>query len=240
MNMNDPQTFNTNFNNSMQQDDLFKASLNTGPRGGIPIKNLKNNCQNLNQTYNPNSNQNNNFNTIYNQNPNPDQNSNQNFNQNPNSNPNSNSNQNSNLNQNQQKNNDDNLSIISKNSNLSQTQSKIKKITSCINNKLLDDDKSSDSDSSYESATSIKKNKSLYQNDIFNDGKPYSIKNKILEYSKEIILIVIIYIVLSQDFLKKKIAVHLPQIINGNLQGTIIYGTLHAILYVIFKSLLKA
>lgn len=194
---------NNNNNNDNQQENLFRASLNTGPRGGVSIKNIKKNINIPNQNQNPPPNPTPNFNP--NQTPNFNQNPNQNIKQ------------------------DDNASIESKKANNVQ---KIRNIASCINDKLLNNnltetekDNLSESDENDEIEYKIEKT---------------NVKNKMLGYLKDIILIVIIYVVLSQDFLKKKIAEYIPNIANSNIHGSIIFGILHATLYLTFRAMLKS
>ena len=95
------------------------------------------------------------------------------------------------------------------------------------------DDKSRDSESSNDTVMS-KKNKKKQKNKTKSSDKMY-------DYVKEPIIIIILYIVLSQDMIKNAIATYIPQINpseetgNVTLLGVVIYGTILATLYMIIK-----
>jgi hypothetical protein len=110
--------------------------------------------------------------------------------------------------------------------------SPMKKLGNIINNKLKEsndvilsssyDSTMSDSDDeTYVSQKKIKITKN--SNDTY------------LEYIRDSILIIIIYVILSQDFLQRAIISYIPQIANGGIISHTIYGVIHAIIYIIFK-----
>jgi len=64
-------------------------------------------------------------------------------------------------------------------------------------------------------------------------------EGKILENIKEVILITLVYTILSQDFMKRTIGQYIPQTTTGTISGYMIYGAIHAFLYLLFKMILK-
>jgi hypothetical protein len=61
----------------------------------------------------------------------------------------------------------------------------------------------------------------------------------IREYIKEMMLIIIVYTILSQDFLKRTISIYIPQITTNTTSSYLIYGIIHAILFIILKIILR-
>jgi transcriptional regulator with XRE-family HTH domain len=82
-------------------------------------------------------------------------------------------------------------------------------------------------------------------NEIKSSKKPKkeSITNIILKYSKESLLLFVIYVILSQSFVKRSVGMYLPQI-NGNPDGSksfvgiATYGAILTIMFMVFKKLL--
>lgn len=206
---------NNNTNNEIVVDKQFQESLNTGPRGGTSIKDLQQSQQPQKQ---------------FQYQPLPPQTLQQDTQQ---------------IQQKmlqlqqqtlqlEQKINQQQkiLQSQSQNDNSSQNSklfSKIKKMGNNINNKLLEKSENSIIDSQTESESVIS----------YDDNDNIEINNKsyLLNYLRDASLIVIIYVILSQDFLKRTIGTYLPQINSDSVVGTIIYGILHAILYIIFRML---
>jgi len=118
---------------------------------------------------------------------------------------------------------------------------KVSNIVEKINQKLLEKDSTDET----ESTISLEKEntnteKSDNKKSFFNFNFDFDIKNKFFEYVKEIVLIVVLYIIISQPFIKNKLSEHFTIMENGNLIGIVIYGFIFAILYIIFKSILRA
>lgn len=140
----------------------------------------------------------------------------------------------SHMSQNSQNSQYSDCSNISKNSNKS---SPIKKLGNIINNKLKDKN-----DSIINSINSISSHDSMTINSDTDENK--EVNNKInkkssneiyIDMAKDAILIIVIYLILSQDFLKRAIGVYLPQIESDNVVGNAIYGAIHAIIFIAFK-----
>lgn len=85
-----------------------------------------------------------------------------------------------------------------------------------------------------------------YENDIDSDGAEHEEQNESKnneyissEMIKEALLLFIIYIILSQSFVKKTIGKYVPYITNGNdstkIFGVLIYGALLTILFIACK-----
>lgn len=60
------------------------------------------------------------------------------------------------------------------------------------------------------------------------------------EYLGDSILIIIIYVILSQDFLRRTISSYIPQIETEGIVGITIYGVIHAILYIVLKMIFSS
>ena len=113
----------------------------------------------------------------------------------------------------------------------------IEHLVADINNSIDEfspsDDKSRDSESSNDSV-SFKKNKKTKKNKSKSSDKMY-------DFIKEPIIIIVLYIVLSQDMIRNAISTYIPQINpseetgNVTLLGVVIYGTILAVLYMIIK-----
>jgi len=137
---------------------------------------------------------------------------------------------------NENKHSDDNGKINSNKNNFS-----IEHLVTDINNSLDEfspsDDKSRDSDFSGSSENSYKKKrkKSTKNNIEYDSMKTY------YGYIKEPVIIIILYVFLSQEAVKNAISTYVPQINpseeTGSVTtiGVIIYGVILAVLYAVIK-----
>jgi hypothetical protein len=126
----------------------------------------------------------------------------------------------------------------SRNSNKSNKDSSpIKKLGNIINNKLKDKNDSIINSMSSHDTMTIKS--SVYDtednNEIIKKIDNNSSNETHFEIVKDAILIVVIYLILSQDFLKRAISVYLPQIESESVVGSAMYGVIHAIIFIVFK-----
>ncbi len=81
------------------------------------------------------------------------------------------------------------------------------------------------------------------ENETDTDDKDTGILHSIPNYIKEIVILLVVYLILSQPYIKNMIGSVLPQIntnMSGNISfsGYVIYGLILAILYVIIKKML--
>lgn len=242
-----PQFIGNNANRKLNLDALSKPLIITGPTKGTSIANLKNINEN-NQTHNQINNQTNNHNQqkngkqIYLSQQNPlSQQNHQVIQQSQNSQNNNkhydnfsnysyDSNNNYNKNNNQYNDNEDKEEI-----------NKIKYLVKDIN-KHLDDygpSKSHFSDDSIEDSDIEITDEYNYYNEQSHDNKynMSSFNNSI----KECIIILLLYVLLSQNFIKKLIITSFPQITdeqnNLNYIGHITYGTILALFFATFKNI---
>jgi hypothetical protein len=94
-----------------------------------------------------------------------------------------------------------------------------------------------DSDSESDSDVHIKNKKSINKNDDDNDDS-----NFILDIIKECGLLLFLYVLISQEFVRKGINTTIPQIVGENdtvhIIGYMVYGTILAFMFVFFKRIL--
>jgi hypothetical protein len=131
----------------------------------------------------------------------------------------------------------------SRNSNKSiKEQSPIKKLGNIINNKLKDKNEPIINSMSSHDTMTIKS--SVYDteddNEIIKKIDTKSTNETYFEIIKDAILIVVIYLILSQDFLKRAIIGYIPQIETENVVGNAIYGVIHAIIFIVFKMIFNS
>lgn len=125
---------------------------------------------------------------------------------------------------------------IDTNTNYTGNQTTIDNLVADINNSIDDfspsDEKNGDSEMSFDSVQSKKNKKKKNKKKI---------SDEMYDYIKEPLIIIILYVVLSQDMIKNAIALYVPQINPSeesgtvSLLGVVIYGSLLAILYAIIK-----
>lgn len=78
----------------------------------------------------------------------------------------------------------------------------------------------------------------------FDDSESSNIFSSAFDFIKEALLLVIIYVILSQSFIKRAIGTYIPQILPSDDQpvsivGQLIYGGILALVFVISKRLLS-
>jgi hypothetical protein len=110
----------------------------------------------------------------------------------------------------------------------------MKKLGNIINNKLKENNDYSAHSDTITASSEFDDNESEHET---NNKKPNG--DSYLEYVRDSILIIVVYVILSQDFLKRAISSYIPQINSEGIVGNTIYAIIHAVLYIIFKMVIK-